>query len=420
MSANSKSASGSGFGSDPAAAREGRDRRSVPVEDQQVPSRRRRHKAAGARVAVTGMSVGALLGVVGAIGASSMPSASKTRRVASPATTPRRVPARAATTPTTIVWRVVHRVVVVTDPPVAAVTTRWRDELVASVVLVVTVLRASRVGRPFATGAGPGRGRPCTRSASPAARTGAAADMLRDQVPVTATEPTVTRQFTAMGSTAELVIVGNTGAELSDWAIARIEQLEALWSRFRPESELNRICRLAGAGPVPASAETLEVIGHAVALWYVTDGRFDPTIRSALEACGYDQTFRLVAPNGPPAPRDAFGSRMRRRAHRSRARHRRAARGHTTRPRRHRQRPRGRSRRDRPRRTGRGRCLRRARRRRTCRRARGRRSRVVDPNRGSTRRIAHDGHESARRPSASSRAQRGSGDGDAATPSCTT
>jgi thiamine biosynthesis lipoprotein len=105
-----------------------------------------------------------------------------------------------------------------------------------------------------------------------------------------------------MGSTAELVIVGNKGTELSDWAIARIEQLEALWSRFRPESELNRICRLAGAGPVPASAETLEVIGHAVALWYVTDGRFDPTIRAALEACGYDQTFRLVAPNGPAAP----------------------------------------------------------------------------------------------------------------------
>jgi thiamine biosynthesis lipoprotein len=167
------------------------------------------------------------------------------------------------------------------------------------VASVVPVVRASCVGRPCGTGARSGRSRPCTSSATCA---GAGADVLGNQVPVTATEPTLARQFTAMGSTAELVIVGSTSAELSDWAIARVEQLEALWSRFRPESELNRICRFAGGGPVTASAETLDVIGHAVALWYVTDGRFDPTIRKALEACGYDRTFRRVAPNGPAAP----------------------------------------------------------------------------------------------------------------------
>jgi thiamine biosynthesis lipoprotein len=104
-----------------------------------------------------------------------------------------------------------------------------------------------------------------------------------------------------MGSTAELVIVGDAGSGLAHWATARIEELEALWSRFRPESELNHICRLAGAGPVPASAETLDVVGRAVALWYVTDGRFDPTIRKALEAGGYDRTFPLVSPVGPAA-----------------------------------------------------------------------------------------------------------------------
>ncbi|HTL87659.1 MAG TPA: FAD:protein FMN transferase [Acidimicrobiia bacterium] len=112
-----------------------------------------------------------------------------------------------------------------------------------------------------------------------------------------------------MGSTAELMIVGGGGAELAEWAHTRIEQLEAMWSRFRHDSELNRICRLAGAGPVPASAETVAAIGHALALWYVTDGRFDASIRAALEACGYDQTFRLVAPNGPAArpPRPVQG-----------------------------------------------------------------------------------------------------------------
>jgi thiamine biosynthesis lipoprotein len=118
---------------------------------------------------------------------------------------------------------------------------------------------------------------------------------------VTATEPVVARKFPAMGSTADLIVVGDRGVQLAEWAIARIAQLEASWSRFRPDSELNQICRLAGTGPVPASTEIVAAIGHALELWYATDGRFDATIRVALEAAGYDQTFRLVASSGPPA-----------------------------------------------------------------------------------------------------------------------
>jgi thiamine biosynthesis lipoprotein len=105
-----------------------------------------------------------------------------------------------------------------------------------------------------------------------------------------------------MGSTAELFIVGGDGAELTRWAIARLEQLESSWSRFRPDSELNRLACSSGRGPISASPDLVAAIGHAIALWYVTDGRFDPTIRAALEACGYDRTFRLVAANGPPVP----------------------------------------------------------------------------------------------------------------------
>ncbi len=119
---------------------------------------------------------------------------------------------------------------------------------------------------------------------------------------LTTSEPAVTRRFAAMGSTAELVVVGNDGAALADWAMSRIEQLEATWSRFRPDSELSRICRDAGTGPVAASADMLAAVGHALTLWYVTDGRFDPTIRAALEACGYDRTFRQVARHSTAAP----------------------------------------------------------------------------------------------------------------------
>ena len=99
-------------------------------------------------------------------------------------------------------WRVVHRVVVVTDPPVAAVSTR--GEAARGIRRPPRrVVRAGRVGRLLRTRGGSRRSRadpPRTCADAGAGR----ADMLRYQVSVTATEPVVTRQFPAMGSTAEL------------------------------------------------------------------------------------------------------------------------------------------------------------------------------------------------------------------------
>ena len=127
------------------------------------------------------------------------------------------------------------------------------------------------------------------------------------EVPLTTTNEVVTHKVGAMGTTAELMVVGGAGDRLIEWAVGRLEQLEATWSRFRPDSELCRLDRHAGHGPVPVSSEMVIAVGHALSLWYVTDGRFDPTVRRSLEASGYDRTFRLVAPDGPalaepPAP----------------------------------------------------------------------------------------------------------------------
>ena len=106
-----------------------------------------------------------------------------------------------------------------------------------------------------------------------------------------------------------------------DWAADRLDELEAAWSRFRPESELCRLDGPRGAGPMAASPETIDAVGHALSLWYVTDGRFDPTVRRALEAQGYDRTFRLVAPDGPALVGPAASrAGMRRHPRRSRLR----------------------------------------------------------------------------------------------------
>jgi len=48
-----------------------------------------------------------------------------------------------------------------------------------------------------------------------------------------------------MGSDAHLVVVGGPPG-LLDLALARVEQLESRWSRFRPDSEVCEITRRAG------------------------------------------------------------------------------------------------------------------------------------------------------------------------------
>jgi len=97
-----------------------------------------------------------------------------------------------------------------------------------------------------------------------------------------------------MGTEVHVVVVdGDPG--LLDRARAAIERLEAKWSRFRPTSELSQLNRAAGRTCI-VSIETFELVNLAVQAWYLTGGRFDPTVHDALVTAGYDRTFREIAP----------------------------------------------------------------------------------------------------------------------------
>ena len=105
-----------------------------------------------------------------------------------------------------------------------------------------------------------------------------------------------------MGTTAHVIVIGGPDDALHR-AQRRITELEAMWSRFIPTSEL---CRLNGnAGrPCVVSHETRDVIARAVEAWHATDGLYDPTVLPALQAAGYDRTFKpdLAAPHYRPTP----------------------------------------------------------------------------------------------------------------------
>ncbi len=103
-----------------------------------------------------------------------------------------------------------------------------------------------------------------------------------------------THRFRAMG--CEIVVGGATARETA--AVERLfVALEAALSRFRPESDLERLNRSDAAAVIvsPLLATALE---DALRAATATDGLFDPTIAAALEAAGYDRTFSEIEP-GP-------------------------------------------------------------------------------------------------------------------------
>ena len=77
------------------------------------------------------------------------------------------------------------------------------------------------------------------------------------------------------------------------------EAWEQVLSRFRVDSELNRLNQRAGQW-VRVSAALWDVMHLALVAARWTDGLFSPTILSALEAAGYDRTFdQIVADHQP-------------------------------------------------------------------------------------------------------------------------
>jgi len=109
------------------------------------------------------------------------------------------------------------------------------------------------------------------------------------------------RSFRAMGTDVELFLVAERGplAEaVLEGAEQEFERLEALLSRFRPESELSALNR---HGRIQASEDLLTVVDLALEAREQTSGRFDPTVHDALVAAGYDRTFAEVTPDGPSA-----------------------------------------------------------------------------------------------------------------------
>ncbi|HEX9258169.1 MAG TPA: FAD:protein FMN transferase [Acidimicrobiales bacterium] len=110
----------------------------------------------------------------------------------------------------------------------------------------------------------------------------------------------------AFGTTCDVRVVGGP-SDLVSVAERRLRDLEARWTRFRPDSELSRL-NAADGRPTRVSLVTAELVAMAVDAWFRTAGLFDPTVLPALLSAGYDRSFerlplaRSRVPRAAPAP----------------------------------------------------------------------------------------------------------------------
>jgi len=108
-----------------------------------------------------------------------------------------------------------------------------------------------------------------------------------------------TLSFQAMGCSMRAVLDQDTpGAnerlqKIPLW----FEEWEQILSRFRPDSELNRVNASVGQ-PMKVSKTFWEVLQAALRASQQSDGMVIPTLLEALERAGYDRSFDLISKNG--------------------------------------------------------------------------------------------------------------------------
>ncbi|MHB8643496.1 MAG: FAD:protein FMN transferase, partial [Gaiellaceae bacterium] len=102
--------------------------------------------------------------------------------------------------------------------------------------------------------------------------------------------------FRSMG--CEVVVVGARASERR--AVERLfGERDRIFSRFHPDSELNRVNAAAGK-PVHVSRVFAEMLRVALEAERETGGLVDPTLGAELEAAGYDTDFASLADDPHP------------------------------------------------------------------------------------------------------------------------
>lgn len=121
-------------------------------------------------------------------------------------------------------------------------------------------------------------------------------------------ETRIARRFRAMNTDIELHVLDPEFVPLMARAASVFSRIEARFSRFRADSELCAF-NARDHSCYETSDEFRELLRHALRMYRVTRGAFDPAVLPHLEAAGYDRSFERVAPASSDAPPPAIERR---------------------------------------------------------------------------------------------------------------
>jgi thiamine biosynthesis lipoprotein len=105
-------------------------------------------------------------------------------------------------------------------------------------------------------------------------------------------------QFEAIGTSWQIDTEEPIGLEAAEAVTARIEDFDAVWSRFRADSVVSQIAQRGGSWVLGEDSRAL--LDLYVDLHEVTDGAVTPLVGRTLADLGYDASYSLT-PSAEPA-----------------------------------------------------------------------------------------------------------------------
>ena len=109
-------------------------------------------------------------------------------------------------------------------------------------------------------------------------------------------------RFDAIGTAWEIVTEEPLVDRVRRRVLARIDDFDRTWSRFRADSAVSALAR--GGGDVAATTDTAPMLDLFAALSDATEGAVNPLVGASLDALGYDADYSLRDRGAVAAPAD--------------------------------------------------------------------------------------------------------------------